>query len=63
MDKEGGVSELFEHLPKDAFTLYGEYEIMNHMSHLGGVYDSKKDEPLILISNTPIDVTTLPTYR
>lgn len=63
VDGEGAVSEWFEDLPKDTFTLFGEHRLMKHTLHLGGAYASKGDEPLILVSNRPMSEETLPVYR
>jgi hypothetical protein len=63
VDGEGAASEWFEHLPKDTFTHYGEHRMMNHTLHLGGVYASKGDEPLILVSNRSMSEETLPVYK
>ena len=57
------TKELFEHINKDEFYAFGECEILGRRLHLGGKEATKSKEPLMLVSNKPMDSNTVSIYQ
>ena len=57
------VNDLFEHVRKNEFCGFGKTVLFEQELHLGGIRSSKSDEPLVVVSNRPMDKETIATYR
>lgn len=57
------TKELFEHISKDKFYSFGECEILGRRLYLSGKKASKSKEPLILVSNKPMDSNSISIYQ
>lgn len=57
------VGELFSYVRKNEFCAFGETELFDTPLHLGGIRASKSDEPLIVVSNRPMDNKTITLYQ
>ena len=57
------VNELFKHVRKNEFCAFGKTSLFSQILHLGGIRASKAKEPLILVSNRPMDKQTIPLYQ
>lgn len=57
------VNELFKQVRKNEFYAFGETTLFGQSLHLGGIRASKAKEPLILVSNRPMDKQTITLYK
>jgi len=57
------TKELFKHIQKDEFYGFGECDILGRRLHLGGIEVTKSKEPLMLVSNRPMNTNTISIYQ
>jgi hypothetical protein len=57
------TKELFKHIQKDEFYGFGECDILGRRLHLGGIEATKSKEPLMLVSNRPMNTNTISIYQ
>jgi hypothetical protein len=57
------VGALFEHVRKNEFCAFGKTTLFNHELHLGGIRAGKAEEPLVVVSNRPMNKQTITTYQ
>ena len=57
------TKDLFKHIQKDEFYGFGECDILGRRLHLGGIEATKSKEPLMLVSNRPMNTNTISIYQ